>query len=107
MTENEETSLEERTKLYKGIQRLQIVVGLALGAIGLLSVAVMHLSWMLERIQGNDMIVALANNAITPAGTIIVTALVVIMGAVALKTIIGFRFPWEKCICCGEKVRDH
>ncbi len=25
----------------------------------------------------------------------------------ALKTMIGFRFPWEKCRCCGKKIREH
>jgi hypothetical protein len=23
------------------------------------------------------------------------------------KTVIGYRFPWEVCICCGKKVGDH
>lgn len=26
---------------------------------------------------------------------------------VAIKAIIGFRFPWETCGCCGKKIRDH
>ncbi len=29
------------------------------------------------------------------------------MGLLCIKTVIGYRFPWEKCICCGKKVRDH
>jgi len=29
------------------------------------------------------------------------------MGLLCMKTIIGYRFPWETCICCGKKVRDH
>ncbi len=24
-----------------------------------------------------------------------------------LLAIIGFRFPWETCECCGKKIRDH
>ena len=30
-----------------------------------------------------------------------------VVWALALKTMIGFRFPWEKCICCGKKIREH
>ena len=26
---------------------------------------------------------------------------------VALKAIIGFHWPWERCECCGKKYRDH
>jgi hypothetical protein len=33
-------------------------------------------------------------------GYIIVTSLVI-------KTVIGFRFPWERCNCCGKKIREH
>jgi len=25
----------------------------------------------------------------------------------AAKAVIGFRFPWEKCSCCGKKIREH
>lgn len=25
----------------------------------------------------------------------------------ALKTIVGYRFPWETCSCCGKKIREH
>jgi hypothetical protein len=24
-----------------------------------------------------------------------------------MKSVIGFRFPWETCECCGKKIRDH
>ena len=35
------------------------------------------------------------------------TAAMVGLAAVALKSMLGIRWPWEKCICCGKKVRDH
>jgi hypothetical protein len=31
----------------------------------------------------------------------------VLMMAVALKALIGFHWPWEKCECCGKKFREH
>ena len=31
----------------------------------------------------------------------------ILIGIVALKAIMGFHFPWEKCSCCGKKYRDH
>lgn len=27
--------------------------------------------------------------------------------AVAIKAMLGFHFPWERCDCCGKKYRDH
>lgn len=27
--------------------------------------------------------------------------------ALAIKTIIGYKFPWEVCSCCKKKIRDH
>jgi len=35
------------------------------------------------------------------------TLLLIMIAAVALKAMIGFHFPWEKCECCGRKWRDH
>ncbi|MBD3261598.1 MAG: hypothetical protein GF334_07955 [Candidatus Altiarchaeales archaeon] len=35
--------------------------------------------------------------------TVILMALV----TVALKAILGFRFPWEVCACCGKKMGEH
>jgi hypothetical protein len=29
------------------------------------------------------------------------------MYALALKAVIGWHWPWEKCHCCGKKYRDH
>lgn len=26
---------------------------------------------------------------------------------VAFKSIVGLRFPWEKCQCCGKKWSEH
>ena len=34
-------------------------------------------------------------------------ALHVVIWLLALKTMIGYRFPWEKCRCCGKKIREH
>jgi hypothetical protein len=31
----------------------------------------------------------------------------IITGLIALKAIIGYHFPWEKCECCGRKYKDH
>ncbi len=31
----------------------------------------------------------------------------ILIGLVALKSILGYRFPWEKCGCCGKKIKDH
>lgn len=31
----------------------------------------------------------------------------VLICIVALKALIGFHFPWERCECCGKKYRDH
>lgn len=30
-----------------------------------------------------------------------------LLSLLALKTITGFRFPWEICACCKRKMRDH
>lgn len=30
-----------------------------------------------------------------------------IVAMLAFKAILGARFPWETCECCGRKVRDH
>jgi hypothetical protein len=32
---------------------------------------------------------------------------VILTAAVALKAMIGFHFPWEKCPCCGHRWGDH
>jgi hypothetical protein len=26
---------------------------------------------------------------------------------VAIKAILGYHFPWERCECCGKKWREH
>ncbi len=31
----------------------------------------------------------------------------VLVYIVAFKAIMGVRFPWETCSCCGNKMRDH
>lgn len=33
-------------------------------------------------------------------------ALKISITLVALKAIIGFHWPWEKCECCGRKWKD-
>lgn len=33
--------------------------------------------------------------------------LITLAYALIMKTITGYRFPWETCICCGKKVREH
>jgi len=32
--------------------------------------------------------------------------LLILILLVWLKTITGFRFPWETCDCCGKKIRE-
>jgi hypothetical protein len=31
----------------------------------------------------------------------------VLMACVAIKTVVGLHFPWEKCECCGKKWKEH
>jgi len=35
------------------------------------------------------------------------TFTIILLGLIAIKSIIGFHFPWEKCDCCGKKYREH
>lgn len=30
-----------------------------------------------------------------------------LFGILSLKTILGFRFPWEICACCKKRMGDH
>ena len=32
---------------------------------------------------------------------------VVLLFLLAIKTMTGFRWPWEICACCNKKMRDH
>lgn len=31
----------------------------------------------------------------------------VIIYMIAIKSILGFHWPWEKCSCCGKKWKSH
>ena len=31
----------------------------------------------------------------------------ILIGIVVFKAIMGYRFPWETCKCCGQKIRNH
>lgn len=33
--------------------------------------------------------------------------LIVLLVVVGIKTVVGFRFSWEKCSCCGKKQKEH
>lgn len=37
----------------------------------------------------------------------IITILHWLIYGVAIKAIIGFHWPWEKCDCCGKKYKNH
>jgi hypothetical protein len=38
---------------------------------------------------------------------IIFWILVICMFTVAMKAIIGVHWPWEKCDCCGKRMKEH
>jgi len=35
------------------------------------------------------------------------TLVLAVVCLLALKTVIGFHFPWERCDCCGRRYRYH
>ena len=39
--------------------------------------------------------------------TLLIEALRTGLILVGLKAIVGFRFPWEICDCCGKKIKVH
>lgn len=38
---------------------------------------------------------------------IIKTLLQILLYSLAIKSILGVHFPWEKCQCCGKKWSEH
>ena len=38
---------------------------------------------------------------------IVSIVLQVVLYTIAIKSITGFHFPWEKCPCCGKNYRKH
>jgi hypothetical protein len=50
---------------------------------------------------------AFDNYYVRPIMTTMQTILIWLFGLLSLKTILGFRFPWEICACCKKRMGDH